>query len=61
MPNKINNADILIKKLNLTHHVEGGYYRRYYQSDLNINREDKVIRKAGSAIYYLLKKGEYSA
>lgn len=58
-------ANILIKKLALQPHPEGGYYRRTYQSDdsININTtQDKdKTRLAASAIYYLLKSNEYSA
>lgn len=61
MQAKIDEADFLIKKLELTPHIEGGYYKRYYQSKNIITREDGIQRKAGSAIYYLLKKGEFSA
>lgn len=61
MQKELNDADILIEKLNLAPHAEGGYFRRYYQSNNYITKEDSTKRRAGSAIYYLLKKGQFSA
>ena len=61
MQKELNTADILIEKLNLIPHAEGGYFRRYYQSNQYITKEDDTKRRAGSAIYYLLKKGQFSA
>lgn len=61
MQKKLNTADILIEKLNLAPHAEGGYFRRYYQSDSYIIKDNNTKRRAGSAIYYLLKKGQFSA
>lgn len=61
MQKELNTADTLIKKLNLIPHAEGGYFRRYYQSNQYITKEDNTKRRAGSAIYYLLKKGQFSA
>lgn len=61
MQKELNTADTLIEKLNLTPHAEGGFFRRYYQSNQYITKEDDTKRRAGSAIYYLLKKGQFSA
>lgn len=61
MQKELNTADTLIEKLNLIPHAEGGYFRRYYQSNQYITKEDDTKRRAGSAIYYLLKKGQFSA
>lgn len=61
MQKELNTADTLIEKLNLTPHAEGGFFRRYYQSNQYITKEDNTKRRAGSAIYYLLKKGQFSA
>lgn len=61
MQKELNTADTLIEKLNLIPHAEGGYFRRYYQSNQYITKEDNTKRRAGSAIYYLLKKGQFSA
>ena len=61
MQKELNTADILIEKLNMSSHAEGGYFRRYYQSNHYITKEDNTKRRAGSAIYYLLKKGQFSA
>lgn len=60
MQKELNTADTLIEKLNLIPHAEGGYFRRYYQSNQYITKEDNTKRRAGSAIYYLLKKGQFS-
>ena len=61
MQKELNTADILIEKLNMSSHAEGGYFRRYYQSNQYITKEDNTKRRAGSAIYSLLKKGQFSA
>ena len=61
MQKELNTADTLIEKLNLIPHAEGGDFRRYYQSNQYITKEDDTKRRAGSAIYYLLKKGQFSA
>lgn len=61
MQKELDTADILIKKLNLAPHAEGGYFRRYYQSNKYIIKDDRIKCRAGSAIYYLLKKGQFSA
>lgn len=61
MQKELDTADILIKKLNLAPHTEGGYFKRYYQSNKYIMKDDCVKCRAGSAIYYLLKKGQFSA
>lgn len=61
MQKKLNPADYLIEQLQLTPHQEGGHFKRYYQSNQFIIKENNIKYRAGSAIYYLLKKGEYSA
>ncbi len=61
MQKELTTADILIEKLNLAPHAEGGYFRRYYQSSKYIIKDDNTKCRAGSAIYYLLKQGQFSA
>lgn len=58
-------ADFWIKKLELKHHPEGGYYKELFKSE-------ELIRKGGlpsryssnrsfyTSIYFLLKTGEVS-
>jgi predicted cupin superfamily sugar epimerase len=46
----------LIASLDLTPHPEGGWYRRTWVAEA-----DKGARPGGSAIYYLLLRGEVSA
>ena len=43
------NKNILIKKLNLKEHIEGGYFARTYQSQLQTNE-----RALLTSIYYML-------
>ena len=52
MQKELTTADILIEKLNLAPHAEGGYFRRYYQSSKYIIKDDNTKCRAGSAIYY---------
>ncbi|MEM7740450.1 MAG: cupin domain-containing protein [Pseudomonadota bacterium] len=48
-------ADDIIKELDLSPHPEGGWYRRTFEDPEQVNG-----RPVGTAIYYLLKKGERS-
>jgi len=41
------------------HPVEGGWYRRTYTSECNVELE-RGVRAAGTAIYYLLEPGTFS-
>ena len=54
-----------IKKLDLKKHPEGGYFRRTYQSNLDLEKNMLPASFAGSrsitAIYYLLSGDEISA
>lgn len=55
-------AKALIKKLGLTPHPEGGYYRRVYESkELCCPNYTDDTRPTSTAIYYLLEKGDFSA
>lgn len=58
------NADHYISLLKLEQHIEGGYYKRSYESNLKVNpvsSNTPDTRLAGSAIYYLLKNNHFSA
>ena len=60
------NADELIKKLDLQPHPEGGFFRETYRSNESIPAAALPERFNGSrdfstAIYFLLKTGDYSA
>ncbi|HTQ64934.1 MAG TPA: cupin domain-containing protein [Puia sp.] len=60
------NAAYWIKKLELTKHVEGGYFKENYRSDLLIAKEHLPEsfhgnRPASTSIYFLLEKEQFSA
>ncbi len=57
---KIDKIKYLIEKYKLTSHIEGGYFKRHYESNEIITRENNCSIKAGSAIYYLLEKNQIS-
>lgn len=64
MPNRSTN--LWIKKLDLTAHPEGGWYRESYRSKEQISKEAlperfQSSRNFSTAIYYLLEKGDFSA
>lgn len=48
-------AETIIKKLNLTRHPEGGFYRETYGGEKSITLNNGKVRNTGTAIYYLLK------
>jgi uncharacterized protein len=57
-----------VEELNLERHIEGGYYNRFYKSDEKVisikNRHTIDLaneRAAGSAIYFLLDRHDFSA
>ena len=50
----------IIDKLQLKPHVEGGYYRSIYRSDVMITKNDR-LRPASSAVYYYLDSNDFSA
>jgi uncharacterized protein len=59
-------ADYWINKLQLNAHIEGGAYTRTYCSDLTISQTHLPpgfhgARPASTAIYFLLKKDQFSA
>ncbi len=56
------NAEDWIRRLALAPHPEGGWYRRYYTSTNHQHYPShNATRPSASAIYYLLKAGEFSA
>jgi uncharacterized protein len=62
----IDTAAELVKRLNLTRHPEGGWYRETYRAAENIPVEGLPERFCGeraasTAIYFLLEKGDVSA
>lgn len=67
IPNKIDDETLkLVKKYNLQPHPEGGYFAPIYKSTDTVKPEDTVRynneqRSAGTSIYYLLNKNNYSA
>lgn len=59
-------ADYYIQKLELTSHIEGGAFKEIYRSDLilsqaNLTSYHKGNRNVSTAIYFLLKEGQFSA
>lgn len=59
MPNS-NKINKIIEMYNLEPHIEGGYYKRYYESENYVIKDNQEQCKSGSAIYYLLTKKDYS-
>ncbi len=57
-------ADYWVEKLGLENHIEGGAFREIYRSPLllkNLPDTFKGERNAYTAIYFLLKSGDFSA
>lgn len=54
-------ARFWVRKLGLKKHPEGGYYRETYRSDMHVDVPELGKREAGTAIYYLLERGQFSA
>jgi predicted cupin superfamily sugar epimerase len=50
-----------IRRLGLTPHPEGGYYRETFRSPLTLDLPDGRRRSASTAIHYLLPPGSRSA
>ncbi|ANY15247.1 cupin domain-containing protein [Bordetella pseudohinzii] len=55
------NPEDIVRRLGLIPHPEGGYYRETYRAAETVRRGDGASRAAGTAIYYLLCDGAYSA
>lgn len=63
---QMDKANYYVKKLELTSHVEGGAFKEIYRSSLlisknNLPKEFKGDRNVSTAIYFLLKHGQFSA
>ena len=59
-------ASYWIKKLELTGHIEGGYFREVYRSELVIDPTQLPAAFAGkkhlsTSIYFLLEQGQFSS
>jgi predicted cupin superfamily sugar epimerase len=59
-------ANYWIEKLQLTRHIEGGYFKETYRSDLTLLTEQLPAtftgpRNISTSIYYLLEHGFFSA
>ncbi len=52
-------ADDIIKMLDLAPHPEGGWYRQTFE-DAQDGDDDETARAHSTAIYFLLKAGEFS-
>jgi len=53
--------DMLIERLGLEAHPEGGFYREVFRSEANVHPADgRPIRSALTSIYFLLPQGTYS-
>ena len=50
----------LIAKLDLQPHVEGGFFKETYRSNLCVGSEPKKTRALSTAIYYLLTSDDFS-
>lgn len=60
------NADYYIAKLGMTQHIEGGAFKEHYRAALLLPRSALTSshqgdRPASTAIYFLLRHGEFSA
>jgi predicted cupin superfamily sugar epimerase len=53
-------AEDLIRTLHLEPHIEGGHYRRIYESRSRVAFNDQNARAAATSIYFLLAAGEMS-
>ncbi|HOV59203.1 MAG TPA: cupin domain-containing protein [Rhodanobacteraceae bacterium] len=53
-------AEELIRTLHLEPHIEGGHYRRIYESRSRVAYGDQAARAVATSIYFLLAAGELS-
>jgi hypothetical protein len=53
-------VDELVRELGLQPHPEGGYYKETYRARAQVETP-RGARAAGTAIYYLLPRGEFAA
>jgi len=66
MDNKSDKAQEIIKTFNLEPHIEGGWFKRTFQSEQQFNKNSLTncftgTRYVTTSIVYLLQKGEFSA
>jgi uncharacterized protein len=55
-------ADDVVRLLGLSPHPEGGFYRETFRApDLPVPLPDRGVRAASTAIYFLLRRGDFSA
>jgi hypothetical protein len=54
-------AEQIIRRLGLAPHPEGGYYAETFRSEERVTLADGRVRSAGTAIYFLLPEGAFSA
>lgn len=54
-------AERIIEALRLAPHPEGGYFRETFRSTQRVTLSDGRVRSAGTAIYFLLPRGAFSA
>ena len=54
-------ASVLIEKLGLKPHPEGGYFAETFRSSIEPTLTDGRVRAASTAIYFLLPSGSFSA
>ena len=62
----MNRLELLVKKLDLSPHPEGGYYKETYRckeeiSEDNLSKYFSGVRSVSTAIYFLLKSDNFSA
>lgn len=55
------NAEEIIRALGLQPHPEGGHYAESFRSEERVVTGDGRSRSAGTAIYFLLGRGDFSA
>ena len=53
--------DLLIERLGLAAHPEGGFFKETFRSTAVISLPDGRVRAASTAIYYLLPSGTFSS
>lgn len=53
-------VDELVRALGLQPHPEGGYYKETYRAPARVETP-RGARSAGTAIYYLLRRGDFAA
>jgi hypothetical protein len=54
-------SEEICQQLGLIPHPEGGFYREWWRSDRNVQHPAGDLRPAMTAIYYVLRAGDFSA